>query len=343
LLAGLAGLTHVYGLFWVIVLVLLVLWDRRPLRALLWLAVGALVPWLPYAAYVLSDLPEWRAQVSGYADRFGLLDPRFYLSNLVDEPHRYGPGLGSPGLGWLLRPGFWTLLVLVPASVVALTRRAIRQHDPAARTIVVPTILLPVLFALLLRLKLVNYTLTFQPVLAIALAWGILRALSWLPHKARLLAGVLALAVVAEGVSRLALLETTPATPYATFIARVHRTIPAGARVVGLHNYWFGFEDTDYRSFVVPLAWMDPGGLPLAQGLDRLAPDAVLLDDRLRSYLTYDPRARAGFETWLSTSRARLADQVDDPTYGLMQIYVPDATRASAYTGPAIREHGGKL
>jgi 4-amino-4-deoxy-L-arabinose transferase-like glycosyltransferase len=334
LLAGLAGLTHVYGLFWVFALVLLALWDRRGLKPVLWLVAGTALPWVPYVAYVLSDLPEWHAQVSGYADRFGVLDPRFYVSNLLDEPHRYGPGLGAPGLGWLLRPGFWTLLVLVPASLIGLLRQG------RARAIVVPAIVFPVLFALLLRLKLVNYTLTFQPVLAIAAAWGILQALKRLPPRGRLFAGVLALAVFAEGLTRLALLETTPATPYASFIARVHQTIPAGARVVGLHNYWFGFEDTDYRSFVVPLAWMDPGGLPLDQGLDRLAPDAVLLDDRMRTYLSYDPRARAGFDAWLTASGAKLADQVDDPTYGLMQIYMP---RASAYTGPAIRDHGGKL
>jgi hypothetical protein len=295
---------------------------------------------VPYLAYVLSDLPEWHAQVSGYADRFGLLDPRFYVSNLLEEPHRYGPGLGSPGLGWLLRPGFWTLLVLVPAAVVALARRALGQDDLAARAVVVPAILFPVLFALLLRLKLVNYTLTFQPILAIAAAWGVVEAFRRLPTRGGVLGGLLALAVLAEGVSRLALLETTPATPYASFIARVHRTIPPGARVVGLHNYWFGFEDTDYRSFVVPLAWMDPGGLPLDQGLDSLAPDAVLVDERMQSYLTYDPRARAGFDAWLTESGARLADQVDDPTYGVMQIYT---SGASAYTGPATREHGGKL
>ena len=325
LLAGLAGLTHVYGLFWVIVLVLLALWDRRGRVVVLWLVGGAVLPWLPYLGYVLSDLPEWHAQVSGYANRFDLLDPGFYLSNLVDEPRRYGPGLGPPGLGWLLRPGAWTLLVLIPPSLAGLAWRALRQHDCAARAILAPGIVLPLLYALLLRLKLVNYTLTFLPVLAIAGAWGILVALDWLRRRRILLAlgGLLALAVAGEGVTRLAVLQISPTTPYAAYIAQVHRTIPAGARVVGLHNYWFGFEDTDYRSFVVPLAWMDPGGLPLDQGLDRLAPDAVLLDDRMRVYLSYDPRARAGFDAWLTASGARLADQVDDPTYGLMQIYLP--------------------
>jgi 4-amino-4-deoxy-L-arabinose transferase-like glycosyltransferase len=347
LLAGLAALTHVYGLFWLIALGLLVLWERKGARALVWLLAGALLVWLPYLLYVLSDLPEWRAQVAGYADRFGLLDPRFYVSNLADEPRRYGPGLGPPGLGWLLRPGLWSLLVLVPLSLLGLARQALRHSDSAARTLLVPAIAFPVLFALLLRLKLVNYTLTFLPVLALACAWGILQAVDWLqPRRGVIglgLASLLALSLVLEGVSRLALVESLPATPYATFIGQVHRTIPAGARVVGLHNYWFGFEDTEYRSFVVPLAWMDPGGLPLDLGLKRLAPDAVLLDDRMRTYLTYDPRARAGFDAWVIASGARLADQVDDPTYGLMQIYVPNMSRPAAYTEPAIGEHGGNF
>jgi hypothetical protein len=63
----------------------------------------------------------------------------------------------------------------------------------------------------------------------------------------------------------------------------------------------------------------------------------------MRSYLTYDARARAGFDAWLIASGARLADQVDDPTYGLMQIFETNTSQPSAYTDPAIREHGGKL
>jgi hypothetical protein len=110
--------------------------------------------------------------------------------------------------------------------------------------------------------------------------------------------------------------------------------------VVGLHNYWFGFEDTDYRSLVVPLAWLDDGGLPLEIGLARLAPDALLLDERMQTYLSYDARARAGLEAWLAASGAHLVDQVDDATYGTMRIY---STRPSAYTGRATRLNGGKF
>lgn len=347
LLAGLAGLAHVYGLFWIAVLGVLVIWDgalggRR--RALVWLAGGAVLPWLPYLAYVLSDLPEWRAQVSGYADRFGLLDPRFYLSNLLEEPRRYGPGLGPPGLAWLTRPGVWALLLVVPASVAGLVWRGLRRGDRAARVIAVPAVLLPVLFALLLRLKLVNYTLTFLPVLAIAAAWGLVMGVEWLRARRSWpvlgLGALLGLAVVLEGLARLISFGAYPATPYPTFIARVHQAVPAGARVVGLHNYWFGFEDTDYRSFVVPLAWLDPGGLPLDQGLDRLAPDFVLLDDRMESFLRDDPVARAGLDAWLAAHAARLVDQVQDPTYGGVQIFtvVRDAQGRTLVEPPANSE-----
>jgi 4-amino-4-deoxy-L-arabinose transferase-like glycosyltransferase len=347
-LAGLAGLAHVYGLFWVAALVGLVVWeggsgDRR--RAVAHVLGGAIAPWLPYLAYVASDLPDWHAQVTGYANRFEVFDPRFYLNNLLEEPRRYGPGLGPPGVGWLLRPGVWTMLLLVPASLVGLIWRAVRRQDRAARAVAVPAILLPVLFALLLRLKLVNYTLTFLPLLAIAGAWGILTAVQALrrrPRRRPLLAvtTLLGLGLAFEGVARLATFQTSPATPYATFIGRVHQVIPAGARVVGLHNYWFGFEDTDYRSFVVPLAWLDPGGLPLDQGLDRLAPDAVLLDDRVESFLSYEPVARAGLDTWLAAHGARLVDQVDDPTYGRMQVYTvrPVATGRTLARPPAYTE-----
>ena len=82
--------------------------------------VGALLPWLPYAAYVLVDLPDWRGQTLIYADRFHLFDAAWYLDNLRQEYHRYGPGLGPFGAPWLARIGFWTLLAGLPVSLVVL-------------------------------------------------------------------------------------------------------------------------------------------------------------------------------------------------------------------------------
>src|SRR5204863_9557657 len=120
-LAGLSGLAHVYGLFWVPALALLTVIEAGWKRALL-LIGSAVLPWLPYAANVASDLSDWRGQTAIYATRFELLNPAWYLDNLAQEYHRYGPGLGPAGLTWLLRPGFFVLAVALPLSLWLLAR-----------------------------------------------------------------------------------------------------------------------------------------------------------------------------------------------------------------------------
>src|SRR5262249_9594493 len=153
-LAGLSGLAHLYGLFWLPALVLLAFWDGRR-GAIGWPALCAVLPWLPYVAFVLSDLPDWSRQTLIYANRFELLSPPWYLDNLLQEYHRYGPGLGPLGPAWLLRVGWWVTLIAAPVSLTLLLKRAVRG-DAAARAIVVPALVFPVLFALVIKLKLVN-------------------------------------------------------------------------------------------------------------------------------------------------------------------------------------------
>ena len=92
--------------------------------------------------------------------------------------------------------------------------------------------------------------------------------------------------------------------------------------MLGLHTYWFGMQDVDYRSFLVPLNWADEG-LPLDEGLARVAPDVVLLDVRMRDYFN-SPEVRADrdrFNSWLERHAGRVIGQVDDPTYGLIEVY----------------------
>ncbi|MBV9359333.1 MAG: hypothetical protein JO023_27805 [Chloroflexi bacterium] len=328
-LASLAGLAHLYGLFWIPALLVLSWLEGRRAR-LAWLVAGMVVPWLPYLGYVLTDLPDWRAQTAIYAERFDLLDPRWYLSNVLNEYHRYGPGLGPPGPTMLSRVGFWTLAIALPIALTGLAWRAIRHHDASARALVVPALLLPTLFALLIYLKLVNYTLVELPLFALAIAWLATRL--WRqpgrPALVRPALAALLLALVAEGGVALASLERTATvtTPYPSFIARVRQAIPPGARIVALHTYWFGLEDHDVRSFLVPITWADPLSqlppVPLGAGLDRIAPDVVLLDPRLHDYFATDgARDGAQFQRWLERHHARLIDQIDDPTYGRMDVY----------------------
>jgi hypothetical protein len=316
-LAGLSGLAHVYGLFWVPALSLLALWDGRG-RALPWLGLGAVVAWLPYAAYVVQDLPDWRGQTAIYATRFDLLSPAWYAQNIVQEYHRYGPGLGQFGLGWLLRPGFWALLIALPLGLLALARRS--GCDPRARAVLVPGLLFPALFATFITLKLVNYTLIELPLFAIAIACGVCSL--WRKPRWRPVLLVVAVAVVVEGAVGLSRLDPTAITPYPTFIAQVRAYVPQGARVLGLHSYWFGLEDVDYRSFLVPLDLADEG-LPLDQALSRVAPDVLLVDARMRNYFDSPEAGRDHdrFYGWLLDHDAQLLGRIDDQTYGLMEIY----------------------
>ncbi len=335
ILAGLSGLSHLYGVFWIIALGLLAFWDRAGWGDMAVMALGFAAPWLPYLAYVLSDLPDWIGQTRGYAPRFDLLSLHWYWSNLLHEYHRYGPGLGPLGWHYLLRPGYWAALIALPSSLLALARRAVCLGDQAARVIVVPALVFPTLFALLISLKLANYLVTVIPLGALAAAWGGVSLWRWAERDRRrrwvrvALAGLF-LAATAEGATRIAALEAAAATttPYADFIARVRAHIPPGSRVLGLHNYWFGLHDLDYRAWLVPLLQADPTywspSLSMDEALDQIAPEVILIDSRLQAYfdsaVATDPKPHA-IRAWMNDRGYVRAAVVTDRTYGPMEIY----------------------
>jgi hypothetical protein len=342
-LAGLSSLSHLYGGFWLAAIAILAIWDGGGWRSVVALGVGFALPWVPYAVYVLTDLHDWSGQTRDWGPRFDLGRPTFYLINVLREPYRYAPGLGPIGPEWLLRPGLWVGLIAIATSLLALARRA--QSDRNARALAVPAIVIPTLFALLITHKYPNYKLTIFPLLALAVAWGareFWRAAGSRPWRrwwrpAMLLVAAL---VAGEGLVRAYLLERLAATtsPYGDFMARVRTHIPPGTRVLGLHNYWLGFEDTDYRSWWVPIAQMDPRShtppLSADSVLGMLDPEVVLLEPRIRAYLENpfppgDPRA-GQINAWLRDWSAVAV--VEDNTYGTMEIHRRrGGTRPNAY------------
>ncbi len=332
LLAALSALAHVYGLFWLPALILLALWDRRSRAEIAAIALGFVLPLLPYIAYVLSELHDWRGQTRQYGNRFDLLNPTWYWRNLMAEYRRYGPGLGSLRSA-ALRVGFWSALVVLPASLIALAWRALRRQDSAARAIVVPLVVFPALFALLIHSKLVNYTVSFLPLAAMAAAWGSVTVWDRVKsvRHARWVRLALALwlaAIIVEGARRIVVLEVAAktTTPYYAYINRVRQHIPPGARVLGLQNYWFGLEEFDYRSFALPLWQTDPAYEPrplsFEEALEQVAPEVVLIDQRMRHYFATSGAAVAQqFDRWLKRHHGQLIGRVDDATYGVMEIY----------------------
>lgn len=343
LLVGLAGLTHLYGLFWGAALAVWLLsslsqhkgHEVRAWRALAALVVGVALAWTPWLLYVASGWDDYLAQGRIHADRFDLFSPEFYLTNLTREPLRYlsGLGLGDGGRETALRAGTWLALAGLPLTLAALARRA-WGRDQGARALLVVLATQVALFALLLSQKQFSYTATLLPLAAVASAWG-LTALWRRGGALRVGAALLVALVAAEGAAQWAGLPARAArtTAYEEYTARVAAAVPRGGRVLGLQVYGLGMRDYDYRSFLVPIYRRDPHlvdqPMPMDAMLDEMQPTAVLIDEGIALVLdpaeNLDARGQAiatEFWGWMGRRGARLAAVVDDPTYGRMRVFL---------------------
>jgi 4-amino-4-deoxy-L-arabinose transferase-like glycosyltransferase len=328
ILVAAAGLCQLHGFFFLPVLLALGLWNKARRRDLAALVGGVVVGTLPYAVYVLRDLPTFFAQTYQYADRFRLLDPGWYAANLRAEPHRYG--LGS----WrsLAHPGPMTYLAGVPAVLVILLHRACRRDDRGARILVLPALVLPCLLALMIAVKQPGYLLVAVPFGAIALGWGLLAAwraagkkrVGWLPRTALAL---LTAIVLLDGLSAVAAIgrRARSTTPYARLMARVRPELPPDGRILAPHRFWFGLEDREVRSWWVPFALADARHsrptVEAAASLTAIDPDAVVVDDQVRAALLSRLAVGAAFQELLERQGLDRVVELTDPTYGLIQVY----------------------
>ncbi len=341
LLIGLAGLSHLYGVFWLAVVGIWLLWDRARWQDWVMVGMGFVLPWLPYLAYVLPHPADWVGQTQDYAPRFQLTDVNWYVQNLWRERQRYGPGLPSD---WhvLTRVGFWGTAVFLPISLFSLLYRAIRQTDKTAHLLLVPALVLPLLFALFIYLKLANYLVMVWPIFALVVAWG--AGWVWehfLPQRAQraqrkekiFVVGRLGLVLwlvftLVEGGMRMVALETAVSvtTPYPVFIAQVKSYIPPGSRVLGLHHYWIGLETTEYRSWFVPLLQNDPTywhpPLPIEQSLEAINPTVILWDYRMQQWADDAPETAESIFRWMMEQGFTRAATIQDNTYGQMEIWL---------------------
>jgi 4-amino-4-deoxy-L-arabinose transferase-like glycosyltransferase len=342
-LTGLAGVSHLYGAFWLPALLLLTVivtparsTPRSTLHALLSLVLGFVLSWLLWLAYISTDIADYVNQNRNYADRFDLLNPGFYLHNLATEVQRYSLNVRSAGMSALLWLGTWAGVVGVLVALLALARRAWRG-DRSARVVVVALATIEALFALLLVFKTPSYALTLWPLVAIAGGWGALRL--WQLPGWRAVVMIATLVVLTEGGWRIAgMIAAGPTTtPYEVYLDRVAEHIPPGARVLGLQNYWLGLRQTDYRALILPFILSDsrytPNPAPVDQTLAALEPDVILIDARMDAYLDEialpnhpDHGKWVAFWGFMERRGARLAAQVEDDSYGPMRVYWLDGS-----------------
>jgi 4-amino-4-deoxy-L-arabinose transferase-like glycosyltransferase len=339
LLTGLSSLSHLYGLFWLPVFVGLLLARHGGAlvrqRALWLLLAGFACPWLPWAVYVASGWSDYLGQMRLDADRFDLLNPMFYVDNVLH-------GAGPISLDWsvrtvrglsFVRVGTWTMLLGCPAALATMVWNARRHALPAALSLAVASLAQTAMFVALLKVKTFNYMIALWPLAVLLLAWfGV-----WLWDRrllVRLTLVMLLGLIAAEGTTRIAHAwkNARETTPYVWYEAEVAGCIPPGSLVLGLQHYWLGLLQYPYRTWLLPIDLASPlyyhEPMSLDQALERVNPTVILVDRYIEDLMMkamglQDPNHRLyiGFEAFKAGRHVKLSCVIRDHTYGTMRIY----------------------
>jgi hypothetical protein len=340
-LVGLATVAHLYGAFWLIGMMAVLVARRsarrgstteevhgdRPehgsfLRASGLIVAGFAIPLLPVAATIASNAAGFLGQQRIVAGRYRVLDPDFYIQNIINEPLRYGPlfGINGDWTALVLRPGLWIAAVTIVLSLARWVRHDVRERQRTTFAIGLVCLTNVILFALLVQVKTHNYLISVWTLAVILIAATVLEA--WraaggesalapagalsdsdaprvnrrpLPSRRngqlrRLILAVALALVAVEGVLRITHWQAMAAntSPYIPFMRRVAAHIPPGSHVLGLQQYWLGLQEFRYTSWLLPVWWNDPrftdGTLSFDEALERVAPDVVLIDVRMARY-----------------------------------------------------------
>jgi 4-amino-4-deoxy-L-arabinose transferase-like glycosyltransferase len=340
-LAGVSSLSHLYGLFWmpVFVLVIVARQGRRSMRdrALWMMLVGFAAVCAAWVAFVVTGWSDYLAQMRPYSDRFDLFNPSFYLTNAVHEIDRYRfiYRFAPDGNLRLARPGFWTALFGIPAAVAAMLWYTKRQrHDPVF-ALAVASIVQVSMFTILLSTKSPNYVIALWPLGVLSIAWfGLWLWNRWPDAYWRAGLVVLLSFILIEGGSRVRHAQKIgrQTTSYDWFESQVAACIPADSLVLGFQHYWLGLRQFSYRTWLLPLAFANPvlyhDAVSFDRAIERVDPDVVLVDRHWADLIeaTKDPEhpyhsVHAGFEAFTTRHQMEPLCVVRDRTYGTMEVY----------------------
>jgi len=332
-LAGLATLSHYYGIVWLIVIGALILASngRRGLPMIRWPALGFALAMAPWVWFVTRDFGVFIAQKQVQAQNY-FSD----VASLTAQLGQYAPVLSAARRGHLA-----TLLwiALMCSGLLLLGRASLSQggrHQSGARVLAITIAVVLASYGLLVRPS-YRYLGAVWPLLALAASFAALHP--W-PARARAVArGVLVLLVAAASLQgaeayRQMAIRARDSTSYSAVCDRITRQLPASARLLALQHWWLGVAPRvgDYRSFLVPVTRMNPreGTPPVsfeaAMALDPM--DYILIDPAMRAVLRSAgnvARPRAGpvgveISAFLR-ERAVVVDSFENATYGRFTLY----------------------
>ncbi len=338
-LVGCASLSHLYGAFWMLALGI-VMAARRGRRGLFSseaaaMAAGAAVTWLPWVLFIASAWADYLGQMRFISPRLQLFDWRFYVTNVATSA-----GPLALGWAWLVlrdlpfgRIGTWLMVLGVPAALVYVGV-ARRRVSGGAVSLALILIVQLVLFLVLIQVKTISYMIALWPLAALVIAFLGTRLWDGGGSWTRLVGAAVALGVVIEGASRLAVTARAAETmtPYDFYARQVQSCIPPGSLVLGLQHYWLGLRAFPYRTWLMPINMAHPvyddRPLPFEEAIERVDPDVILIDRYMADLFqsTKDPSDRfhhlsTGFERYQARHSLELLCTIRDRTYGPMDVY----------------------
>lgn len=339
ILAGLSGLSHLYGVFWLPVLVAFLCnrndAGRSTLRSIALVVAGFALIWLPWVVWVGLNWSDYLGQMRGVATRFEVLAPAFYIDNIVF-------GDGPISLRWLWRTvgslaphraGAWALTIGAPVAVVLLWQRHGKRAVGETALLVACAVQIPLFFALL-QVKSFSYVIAVWPLGALALAWLTFELWDRRGWVVRTVLVVVGAAIAIESGAHLkgAAEEARSTSSYDGYEQQIADCIPDGSLVLGFQHYWLGLRRFPYRSWLMAFNQANPDierdPVPLDVALDRINPDVILIDRYARQLFseTADPSNRyhhlsVGFDAFRARRRLSPRCTVRDASYGTMEIY----------------------
>jgi 4-amino-4-deoxy-L-arabinose transferase-like glycosyltransferase len=320
LAVGLASLAQIYGVFWLMALLIYGWYGQR------WRGLGRIL--LGFTAvisiWLLMIATHWQAflgQFGLHQTRFQLFSLHFYLDNLRWESGRYFLGFGEPGT--VTRLGFWMVVILLPVSLIWLISRFMQYRDKTAVWLLIPAFLFPLLLALFIQKKQFAYLQVVMPVFVLATAllmhrWLYLKSPVW-----RALAYLLLLGMIWEGGQGIYQMQqmADKAQPPSAFFAELRQVLPENGRVIGPQTYWPGLFDTDYRSFVLALLLSDadrPENLSLLMALNRIEADYVIVNPTIQEWTA---SSAVQFQTYLEQHEGQIVAELIDYEGEFVQVW----------------------
>jgi 4-amino-4-deoxy-L-arabinose transferase-like glycosyltransferase len=339
LLAGMTGLAHYYGLFWIVALLLPLLLERlffthQPVfRSMGQIVAGASVPWLIWIFIIASNWDDYKGQLILSRGTFKPLSLSFYVENILNERHRYALGVGETET--MIHPGFWLIALGVPAALVWLWRRAVRLRDRQALWLLVSCLMFPFLFALLVKIKRLSYLVTVAPLFAILVAALLARLFEARRGAYRTVVVLIIGLTVFQGAWAIVRMQRTANQAVAPrqIFSELRQVVPSSARVLGRETYWLALADRQYRSFYLPLLLSDPerhgNPIPFAEAMKLNAPDFVLLDATTMQNLLDRSRPMMSayhdeFWAYMKQHKARLIREIPENGGMPIQVYQLD-------------------